>query len=147
MDQLTENDTKVWISGCDIDGISRGKMLSRQKLESGLNLGFCNVIFAWDSMDKNYNPKPPCVTASSGFKDIIAQIDVGTMRRDPITNIPHFLVDFKDEDLKPLDYCPRSLLKKVVAARQDLVVLAGVEFEFYNFKEEQKSLCDKKGSV
>ena len=143
---LTKDDTKVWISGCDIDGTARGKLLSREKIDSGLSLGFCNVIFAWDCLDKNYHPKPPAAMQNTGFKDIIAQVDTKTMRRDPITNIPHFLVDFKDENMVPLEYCPRSLLKRVLASNSDYLVLAGVEFEFYNYKETEQTLAIKKVS-
>ena len=144
MDNLQQQDTRVWISGCDIDGISRGKLLSRKKIDSGLNLGFCNVVFAWDSLDKTYTPKTPAMLSDAGFRDIIAQVDPKTLRRDPITGIPHFLVDFKNENLEPLAYCPRSLLKTILSKKPEYLVLAGIEFEFYNFKEDQNTLSEKR---
>jgi glutamine synthetase len=41
----------------DIDGILRGKYLRRDKFASVVNdgLGFCNVVFGWDSSDQLYD--------------------------------------------------------------------------------------------
>ena len=57
LDNIIQNgDKKVKIAFADIDGILRGKYIHIDKFlnaaESGL--GFCDVIFGWDSSDKCY---------------------------------------------------------------------------------------------
>ena len=41
----------------DIDGVLRGKFMSRAKLESALRkgFGFCDVVVGWDSNDQLYD--------------------------------------------------------------------------------------------
>jgi glutamine synthetase len=62
----------------------------------------------------------------------------GRYRRIPWeNNIAFFLVDFlNSETLEPLAFCPRNLLKSVVAKALALTAAeanAGVEFEWYNY--------------
>jgi glutamine synthetase len=74
-------------------------------------------------------------------------------RRLPFENdLPFFLVTFHSPDA-PYDAippCPRSLLKRTVQAVRDLPAtkgfeaLAGVEYEYFQFKETPKSVADKK---
>jgi glutamine synthetase len=93
-----------------------------------------------------------------GFSDIIAKIDPTTYRRIPWErNTSFFLLDFYNPETgTPLDWCPRSLLKRVCQqlAKKGMKAYAGVEFEFYNFKgtpqvinclETPQSLLEKKG--
>src|SRR5207247_3549746 len=48
---------KVKIAFSDIDGILRGKYISAEKFSSAIEngLGFCNVIFGWDTGDVVYD--------------------------------------------------------------------------------------------
>ncbi|KAJ3273615.1 hypothetical protein HDV01_004224 [Terramyces sp. JEL0728] len=142
---LESTDTKVLVSGCDIDGIPRGKVLNIDKFKH-CESGFCNVIFGWDMHDQNYDPKTPIQQSNQGYSDILAKIDMSTFRRCPITNTPHFLVDFYNPlTNKPLPYCPRSLLKSTIQKQPAMKAFCGVEFEFFNFKETSDSLAAKKG--
>ena len=115
----TDSDLKVLVTGCDIDGIPRGKVMNSSKFQHVLGepggFGFCNVIFAWDCHDQTYDPKTPSMLNYPGFSDIVARVDGNTYRRDPLTGIAHYLVDFYNPITKePLPYCPRSLLRKVL---------------------------------
>jgi glutamine synthetase len=127
MDAIASTDTKVFVSGCDIDGISRGKILNADKVkQSTEGFGFCNVIFGWDSHDQTYEPKTPSMLQDAGFADIVAKIDLNKPRRCPISKIPHFLLNFYNPvTQQPLPYCPRSLLQGIIA-RKDYIPLTGV---------------------
>ena len=73
----------------------------------------------------------------NGYPDLIAKADVESMRAIPWENqTPLFMVDFLDpKTSKPLPYCPRGLLKRVVEIGKGLGVTAnvGIEYEFFNF--------------
>jgi glutamine synthetase len=133
---LLSTDTKVFVSGADIDGIPRGKVLKAEKFNhSNEGFGFCNVIFAWDMHDNTYDPKTPSMLQNAGFSDILAKIDLTSARRCPLTNTPHFLLDFYNPVTQlPLPYCPRSLLRRIISTNANYKPLTGVEFEFFNFK-------------
>src|SRR5262249_17102020 len=49
--------TQVKIAGVDLDGVLRGKYVSRDKFRSisGSGLGFCDVVFGWDMADELYD--------------------------------------------------------------------------------------------
>jgi hypothetical protein len=42
--ELEENDTKVLVLGTDIDGLARGKILSRKKFDSSVSFGDLSLI-------------------------------------------------------------------------------------------------------
>lgn len=95
--------------------------------------------------DQGYTVPTPTMLSNTGFSDLLAKIDFNSKRRCPLTGVLHFLVDFYDtKGEKPLEYCPRSLLKKIISTTP-LTPLVGVEFEFFNFKETPASLESKKG--
>ncbi len=138
---------KVKIAFTDIDGILRGKYISAEKFLSvvNANLGFCDVIFGWDCNDVAYDN----VTYTgwhTGYPDAKAQIDVNTFRRIPWENdLPFFLGELIDKDGKPLNVCPRQLLKKVLndAVESGYTPYFSQEFEWYNFAETPQTLHDK----
>lgn len=131
LEKLLEHDTKVKVAGIDIDGILRGKLMSKNKFlsiaESGF--GFCSVIFGWDMHDQTYFKELKISNAENGYRDIIAVPDLESFRRIPWeNNVPFFLLSFKDPDTGgPLSACPRSLLKTVSEKleRQGLGAMAG----------------------
>ena len=115
--QVLENDTKVKVAGVDIDGILRGKLMSKKKFlsiaESGF--GFCSVIFGWDMHDQQYYKELKISNAENGYRDIIAVPDLSSFRRIPWEDeVPFFLVSFIDPDTGgPISACSRGLLKTV----------------------------------
>jgi glutamine synthetase len=53
---LLADDHSVKLAGVDVDGMLRGKLVSKKKFlsiaESGF--GFCSVVFGWDMHDMTY---------------------------------------------------------------------------------------------
>lgn len=133
----------------DIDGVLRGKMISKKKFLKSLdqNIGFCNVIFGWDVNDQVYDDSK--ITGwHTGFPDSSASIDVSTFRKVPWNDdIPFFLADFhKSDELS--DVCPRSLLKRIDQRCHDAGFSAKFsnEYEWFNFCETPQSFSEKKNS-
>ncbi|KAA8569726.1 hypothetical protein EYC84_001309 [Monilinia fructicola] len=137
---LLEHDTKVKLAGVDVDGILRGKLVSKKKF-LGIakeGFGFCSVIFGWDMHDQTYFKELKISNAENGYHDIIAIPDLSSFRRIPWEdNVPFFLISFYDPDTgNPVSACPRGLLKTAVEKLQanGLGAMAGAEYEFFQFK-------------
>lgn len=138
---------KVKLAVTDIDGILRGKYISTDKFlgiaESG-NMGFCDVVFGWDSNDVAYDNGK--VTGwHTGYPDASARLDLSTFRKIPWEqDVPFFLGEFMEED-KPAFYCPRQLLKKIKSQAEEDGYRSyfSQEFEWFNFKETPASVNDK----
>ena len=115
--KLLENDTMVKVAGIDIDGILRGKLISKKKFLSVAKdgFGFCSVIFGWDMHDKTYFKELRISNKENGYRDLLAKIDLQSFRRIPWEdNVPFFLVSFFDpETQEALSACPRNLLHTV----------------------------------
>lgn len=114
---LLKNDTKVKLSGVDVDGMLRGKLVSKKKFLSVAKegFGFCSVIFGWDMHDRLYDQELKISNKQNGYRDLIAVPDLNSFRRIPWEdNIPFFLVSFFDDDSKPVCADPRGLLKTTV---------------------------------
>ncbi|TFK63231.1 glutamine synthetase/guanido kinase [Pluteus cervinus] len=148
---LLENDTKVKVAGIDVDGVLRGKYMSKEKFLSAAHsdgFGFCSVIFGWDIHDTVYSRELLISNKANGYRDLIASIDLSTYRRIPWeNNVPFFLVSFLDPDTKqPLSVDPRGILKLIAerANGRGRQCYAGVEYEYFNFKETSQSAADKK---
>lgn len=138
---------KVKVAVTDIDGVLRGKYLHRDKFISSVEsgFGFCNVVFGWDSSDVCYD-NGQYTGWHSGYPDVMVRIDLSSYRKIPWEkNIPFFLGDFQDGKGQPLGVCPRSLLAQVLAraTKAGYKASAGMEFEWFNFKETSQTLQDK----
>ncbi|KAF2223350.1 hypothetical protein BDZ85DRAFT_261415 [Elsinoe ampelina] len=136
---LLMRDTSVKVAGCDIDGVLRGKLMSKKKFLSVAEdgFGFCSVIFGWDMHDQTYFRELKISNADNGYRDIIARIDLSSYRRIPWEdNVPFFLVSFDDPDGGSLSACPRSVLGRAAAKLDEagISALAGAEYEFYQFR-------------
>lgn len=112
--ELLENDNSVKLAGIDVDGILRGKLVSKKKflsIASG-GFGFCSVIFGWDMHDTTYMRELKISNKENGYRDLIAVADLNSFRRIPWEdNVPFFLISFLDpETKKPVSACPRGLL-------------------------------------
>ncbi|KAH9997320.1 glutamine synthetase/guanido kinase [Russula vinacea] len=142
-------DNKVKVAA--VDGVLRGKFMSKDKFLSSISsdgFGFCSIIFGWDLQDANYSRELLISNSANGYRDLIATIDLSTFRRIPWeNNVPFFLVSFLDPETKaPVSVCPRGVLKKLVgkADQSGWLCIAGIEFEYFQFKENAHSLAEKK---
>jgi glutamine synthetase len=141
--ELLKNDVGVKVAGVDVDGVLRGKIMSKKKFlsiaQSGF--GFCSVIFGWDMHDQTYFRELKISNAENGYRDIIAEVDLSSYRRLPWeNNVPFFLVSFREPSGESLSACPRSLLERAVAKMEAKGVgaLAGGEFN-----TSQPELCTR----
>ena len=143
-----KHDTKIKLAGVDIDGVLRGKLISKKKFLSVAKdgFGFCSVLFGWDMHDQTYFRELKISNAENGYKDLVAKIDLTSFRRIPWEHdVPFFLVSFFDSDTgKPVSACPRSLLKSAVskAEKAGYSALAGAEYEFFQFRAPKNPHSD-----
>ncbi|KAL2022979.1 hypothetical protein VTK56DRAFT_4194 [Thermocarpiscus australiensis] len=134
------NDNAVKLAGVDVDGILRGKLVSKKKFLSiaASGFGFCSVIFGWDMHDMTYIRELKVSNKENGYRDLLAVPDLNSYRRIPWeNNVPFFLVSFYDpETKKPVPACPRGLLATQLEklAASGLGAMAGAEYEFFQFK-------------
>ncbi len=128
----------------DIDGIMRGKYMSREKFFSSLEHGFafCDVVLGWDSNDEVYDN----VTYTgwhTGYPDAPARIIPESCRELPFEeNGLFFLCEFTE----PADsICPRSLLQRILhkASAMGFSAYGSLEYEFFVFKETPESIREK----
>jgi glutamine synthetase len=130
----------------DLDGVLRGKYVSREKFLSALEkgFGFCDVIFGWDSNDVLYE-EDSFTGWKTAFPDAWARIDPSSCRHLPLEENQSalFLADFADGEAASV--CPRALLKRVLGRGQELgyVGTAAAEFEFFLFDETPDGLRQK----
>lgn len=141
--ELLKNDNSVKVAGCDIDGVLRGKLMSKKKFLSvaSSGFGFCSVIFGWDMHDQTYFRELKISNKENGYRDLTAVIDLSSFRRIPWENdIPFFLVSFNEPEGQSLSACPRSLLKRAVdkIEKAGMGALAG--------GETSSSLCVPQGA-
>ena len=121
--KLLEHDARVKLAGLDVDGMLRGKLVSKSKFlsvaESGF--GFCSVIFGWDMHDQTYAQELGVSNAANGYRDMLAIPDLSSFRRVPWeNNVPFFLVSFFDPETKePIAACPRGLLRTQLQLLKD----------------------------
>jgi glutamine synthetase len=112
---LLEDDTKVKLAGFDVDGVPRGKLISKKKFLSVAQdgFGFCSVIFGWDMHDLTYFKELKVSNMANGYRDMIAIPDLSSFRRIPWEDdVPFFLLSFFDPDTQePICADPRGLLK------------------------------------
>lgn len=128
----------------DVDGVMRGKYMSRAKFFSALDggFGFCDVVLGWDSKDQLYDN----VTYTgwhTGYPDAQARIVPESCREIPWEdNMLLFIAEFAGpaEQL-----CPRGVLRRVLqrADKMGLRVFSGLEFEFFVFEETPHSVREK----
>ena len=126
---------KVKLAIADIDGVLRGKYISKQKFMSLLDgdLGFCDVVFGWDMADVCYD-NGTFTGWHSGYPDAKAKLDLSTFRKIPWENdTPFFLAEFIES---AAEICPRNVLKRVIedAVKQGFKPFFSQEFEWFNFE-------------
>ena len=117
---------RIKVAATDIDGILRGKYINKTKFASILTsgLGFCDVIYGWDSQDELYG-KSSITGWDTAFPDALGYIDLSSCRELPLEeNSLFFLLDFDTEE-KHAKVCPRTLLKNVIKQGKDM----GITFD------------------
>ncbi len=141
---LPENIHQVMLGIFDIDGVFRGKRMSKQKfvqsMESGF--GFCNVVLGWDINDQLYD-NTTFTGWHTGYPDAKVQIIPNSMRQLPFEeHTALYLCEFVGEAGK---ICPRQVLKNVLnrAAQHDLFFHSALEYEFFMFDETPQSVQEK----
>ena len=128
----------------DMDGILRGKYMSRDKFLSSLNggFGFCDVVIGWDSDDQLYDNVS--VTGwHTGYPDAEVRLLPETCR-----NLPWegdgllFLGEFSG---RAEAVGPRAQLRRAIERLEGLGYRANaaLEFEFFVFEETPHSVRDK----
>lgn len=131
--ELLKNDVSVKVAGVDVDGVLRGKLMSKKKFLSiaETGFGFCSVVFGWDMHDQTYFRELKISNIENGYRDIIAKVDITSYRRIPWeNNVPFFLVSFHEPEGESLSACPRSLLERTCKKMEAKGVgaMAGGEF-------------------
>ncbi len=138
------NIDRVKVGVFDIDGILRGKYMSKEKFLSALEngFGFCDVVLGWDSNDQLYD-NVKYTGWHTAYPDAPVRLLPQTCREIPWEpNTLFFLCEF---DAAAEAVCPRALLRRVLA-RADAMgfnVSAAAEFEFFLFEETPHSVRDK----
>ena len=149
--------SKVKVAIVDVDGVLRGKYMSKDKFLSVTaappegGFGFCDVVFGWDSNDQCYD-NAKLTGWHKGFPDALARIDLATHRTVPWDDsVPFFLGEFvwngpngKSAEA-PHPLCPRQVLKRVLQRAEKLGYrpMCGMEFEWFNFSETPQSWAEK----
>ena len=128
----------------DIDGIMRGKYMSRAKFISALEsgYGFCDVVLGWDCQDQLYD-NVKFTGWHTGYPDAPVRILPESCRPLP----------FEDDNLLFLSeftgaaeqVCPRSVLRRVLekSAKLGFQAYAGFEYEVFFFDETPESVRAK----
>jgi glutamine synthetase len=138
------NLTHVKVGVFDIDGIMRGKYMSRDKFFSALDkgFGFCDVVLGWDSNDQLYD----CVQYTgwhTGYPDAPVRVLPYTCRDIPFEpGMLFFLAEFTAQGEA---ICPRGVLRRVIerARAMGFEVFAGLEYEYFVFDETPDSVRAK----
>jgi len=136
--------THVKVGAFDIDGILRGKYMSRAKFESALEcgFGFCDVVLGWDSKDQLYD-NARYTGWHTGYPDANVRLLPESCRPLPWEEpVVFFLGEFTG---KAEAICPRATLRRVLerARRLGFEASAGFEYEFFVFRETPVSVREK----
>lgn len=129
----------------DIDGILRGKYMSREKFLSALDngFGFCDVVLGWDSKDQLYD-NIRYTGWHTGYPDAAVRIIPESCRDIPFEkNCLFFLGEFTE---RAGQICPRGVLRRVLQRAQSMGLFAhvGFEYEFFMFNETRESIREKR---
>lgn len=128
----------------DIDGIMRGKYMSRDKFLSALEkgFGFCDVVLGWDCNDQQYD-NTTFTGWHTAYPDAWVRLVPETCREIPFEDDRLlFLGEFAE---KAENICPRGLLRRVLS-RADAMgfkASAAFEYEFFLFDETPHSVREK----
>lgn len=128
----------------DMDGILRGKYLSKDKFEAVLakGLGFCDVVLGWDSNDQLYD-NVRYTGWHTAYPDAQVRLLPQTARNLPLEGeMLFFLAEFAGA---AETVCPRALLRRMVQKAQAMGYepFGALEYEFFLFDETPHSVREK----
>jgi len=128
----------------DVDGVMRGKYVSRDKFLSALDkgFGFCDVVLGWDTHDQTYD-SAAFTGWHTAFPDAPARIYPETCRELPFEdNTLLFIAELQGA---AGEICPRALLRRILQRAGDMgfSATAACEFEFFVFEETPHSVREK----
>jgi glutamine synthetase len=138
--------THVKVALFDVDGVMRGKYMSRAKFFSALESGFafCDVVLGWDSNDQLYETSEVTFTGwHTGYPDAPVRVIPASCRALPFEgDMLLFLCDF---EAPAAQICPRQLLARILQRADGLgfEALAAFEYEFFLFNETPDSIRAK----
>jgi len=130
----------------DVDGVMRGKYMSRDKFFSALDkgFGFCDVVLGWDSNDQLYeNPGVEYTGWHTGYPDAPVEIIPNTCRALP--DEPETLLFLAQFAAPAETVCPRGLVNRILdkAKAMGFTAKAAFEYEFFLFDETPDSVREK----
>src|SRR5688572_19958640 len=122
------NLSHVKVGVFDIDGILRGKYMSRAKFFSALEsgYGFCDVVLGWDCQDQLYD-NVKFTGWHTGYPDAPVRILPGSCRPLPFEDGLFFLSEFTGGAEA---ICPRALLRRVLERGKQMGFDAYSGFEY-----------------
>ncbi len=128
----------------DVDGIMRGKYMSKEKFFTALDSGFafCDVVLGWDCQDQLYD-NVKYTGWHTGYPDAPVRILPQTCRELPFEEgMLLFIAQFSHSAEA---ICPRSTLIRVLERANNLgyEVIAALEYEFFVFNETPESVRAK----
>ena len=128
----------------DVDGVMRGKYMSREKFFSSLEkgFGFCDVVLGWDSQDQLYD-NVQFTGWHTAYPDAPVRIVPESCRE--VTGEPGTLL-FLAEFAPPAEaLCPRGVMRRVLAKarRMGFEARAALEYEVFLFDETPDSVRAK----
>jgi glutamine synthetase len=138
----------VKVAVSDMDGVLRGKYMSKEKFISSLKSGlsFCNVVLGWDSNDQLYD-NVQYTGWHTAYPDAQVRLLAHTCRDIPFEpdadgGMLFFLGEFSGTAEA---ICPRAILRRVLdkAESMGFDALAALEYEFFMFKETPESVRAK----
>jgi glutamine synthetase len=136
--------THVKVGLFDVDGVMRGKYMSKAKFFSSLDNGFafCDVVLGWDSKDQLYD-NTTYTGWHTGYPDAPVKINPDSCRSVPFEgDMLLFIADFSGS---AESICPRGVLRRVIERAKNLGfdVNAAFEYEFFMFNETPDSVRAK----
>jgi glutamine synthetase len=138
------NLSHVKIGFFDIDGVMRGKYMSKEKFFASLENGFafCDVVLGWDSQDQLYD-NVAYTGWHTGYPDAPMRVIPESCRDLPFEgDMLLFLAEFTGD---AASICPRNVLQRVIQRGRDMGfdAYAAMEYEFFVFNETPHSVREK----
>jgi glutamine synthetase len=128
----------------DVDGILRGKYVSRDKFLAVLDkgLGFCDVVLGWDSNDQLYD-NVRFTGWHTAYPDATVRLLPETCRDIPFEPNTVFVLGEFAANAEAV--CPRGTLRRILKRAADMgyTVSAAAEYEFFVFAETPQSVREK----